>query len=90
MNMARYIFCTANRGAVLSAAAEALKSRGYGVVDYPSESATHLLLPVPSVPDGDLDGLLAQLPGDITIVGGNLDPGKFPSYRLMDLLKDPT
>ena len=88
--MARYIFCTANHGAVLSAAAEALKSRGYGVVDYPSESATHLLLPVPSVPDRGLDGLLAQLPRDITIVGGNLDPGKFHSYRLMDLLKDPT
>ena len=89
--MARYIFCAANHGTVLSAAAEALKSRGYGVVDHPCESVTHLLLPVPSFQVGaDLDALLAQLPRDITIVGGNLDPARFPGYRLMDLLKDPT
>ena len=89
--MARYIFCTANRGAVLQAAAEALKSRGYGVVDHPCESVTHLLLPVPSLQVGaDLEELLRQLPKDITIVGGNLDPERFHGYRLMDLLKDPT
>ena len=95
--MAKYIFCIANRGAVLCAAAEALKSRGYGVVDRPCESVTHLLLPVPSFEEGgrlkgggDLDALLEQLPKNITIVGGNLDPDRFQGYRLMDLLKDPT
>ena len=89
--MARYIFCIANRRAVLSAAAEALKSRGYGVVDRPCESVTHLLLPVPSQPEDleHLDPLLTQLPKDITIVGGNLDPARFPGYRVLDLLKDP-
>ena len=95
--MSRYIFCIANQGAVLRSAAEALKSRGYGVVERPCESVTHLLLPTPSFDEagqlkggGDIDALLAELPKGITIVGGNLDPGRFPGYRLMDLLKDPT
>lgn len=95
--MARYIFYPANHGAVLRAAAETLKTKGYGVVEHPCESVTHLLLPVPSFDEGgklkgggDLQELLAQLPKNITIVGGNLDPDSFPGYRLMDLLKDPT
>ena len=45
--MAKYIFFPANQGAVLRAAGETLKSRGYGVVDHPCASVTHLLLPVP-------------------------------------------
>lgn len=95
--MSRYIFCIANRGAVLRSAAETLKSRGYGVVEHPCESVTHLLLPVPSFDEsgnikggGDLDALLTQLPKNVTIVGGNLNPDRFPGYRVMDLLKDPT
>lgn len=95
--MSRYIFCIANQGAVLRAAAETLKSRGYGVVEHPCESVTHLLLPVPSFDEagnlkggGDINTLLAQLPKNVTIVGGNLNAERFPGYRLMDLLKDPT
>ena len=95
--MARYIFCIANQGAVLTAAGETLKSRGYGVVTQPCESVTHLLLPVPSFDEsgnikggGDIDTLLAQLPKGITIVGGNLTPERFPGYRRMDLLQDAT
>ena len=89
--MAKYIFFPANQGAVLRSAGETLKSRGYGVVDHPCASVTHLLLPVPSTQPGcDLKGLLAQLPAGITIVGGNLNPQEFPGYKLMDLLQDPT
>lgn len=95
--MARYIFYPANQGAVLRAAGETLKSKGYGVVGHPCESVTHLLLPVPSFDEagklkggGDTGELLAALPKHITIVGGNINPEDFPGYRLMDLLKDPT
>jgi dipicolinate synthase subunit A len=89
--MAKYIFFPANQGAVLRAAGETLKSKGYGVVDHPCASVTHLLLPVPGFQPGcDLQNLLKQLPGGITIVGGNLNPDDFPGYKLMDLLQDPT
>ena len=93
--MAKYIFCIANRGAVLCAAAEALKSRGYGVVDRPCESVTHLLLPVPSFEaDGNLKGggrlaaVLSQLPKDITIIGGNLPQPLSAAYHTVDLLQN--
>lgn len=89
--MAKYIFFPANQGPVLRAVGETLKSKGYGVVDYPCASVTHLLLPVPSSQPGcDVPALLSQLPKGITIVGGNLNPDDFPGYKLMDLLQDPT
>jgi len=95
--MSRYIFYPANNFPVLRYVSEALKSRGYGVVSRPCESVTHLLLPVPSFdPDGrlkgggDVDAVLSQLPKNVTIVGGNLPPDRFPGYSLCDLMKDPT
>lgn len=94
--MSRYIFLTINRSSVLQAASEALKVRGYGVVDRPCEGVTHLLLPVPSFDDrghvrggGDPEELLAQLPKGITIVGGNIPKDRFPGYGICDLLEDP-
>lgn len=91
MIMAKYIFFPANQGAVLRSVGETLKTKGYGVVDHPCASVTHLLLPVPSVQPGcDVQALLSQLPRGITIVGGNLNPDDFPGYKLMDLLRDPT
>ena len=55
--MSRYIFYPGNRSAVLCACCEALKQKGYGVVDRPCESVTHLLLPVPSFDDsGNIKG----------------------------------
>ena len=89
--MAKYIFFPANQGPVLRAVGETLKSKGYGVVDHPCASVTHLLLPVPSAQPGcDVQALLSQLPKGITIVGGNLNPDDFPGYKLMDLLEDST
>ncbi len=95
--MSQYIFYPANRSAVLCAAAEALKFRGYGVVDRPCESVTHLLLPVPSFdPEGNLKGggslehILKKLPKSITIVGGNLAKESLAGYKTIDLLRDPT
>ncbi len=92
--MSKYIFYPATRSPALLAAAEKLKSRGYGVVSRPCESVTHLLLPVPSFESdgtikggGDLQELLKILPKNITIVGGSLP--ELPNYKTMDLLKDP-
>lgn len=97
MQMSQYIFYPANRSAVLCAAAEALKSRGYGVVDRPCESVTHLLLPVPSFDasgnlkgGGNLEALLKRLPRSVTVVGGNLPKESLSGYKTMDLLCDPT
>ena len=94
--MSRFIFYPANDSAVLRAAGEALKTRGYGVVDRPCDRVTHLLLPVPSFDaDGSIKGggnwemLLDELPKNITVIGGNLPPNKLQSYRYLDLLKDP-
>lgn len=91
--MSKYIFYTANRSPVLLAAAEALKSRGYGVVSRPCEGVTHILFPVPTfAPDGSLKGggdfaqVLASFP-KATVIGGNLP--SLPGRKMMDLLKDP-
>lgn len=95
--MGQHIFYLGNHSAALRAAGEALKSKGYGVVARPCDSVTHLLLPVPSMdPDGTIKGggnlseLLAQLPKNITILGGNLPVGLLSGYKTLDLLQDPT
>ena len=96
MYMSKYIFYPAASSPVLLAVSEALKQRGYGVVEQPCESVTHLILNVPSFdPSGklkngiDIDALLEVLPKSVTIVGGNIPSGSFPGYRVLDLLKDP-
>ena len=93
--MSRYIFYPGNRSSVLQACCETLKQKGYGVVDRPCESVTHLLLPVPSFQEdgslkggGDLRELLAKLPAGITVVGGYLNHPLLENYNKMDLLKD--
>ncbi|MBO5954313.1 MAG: hypothetical protein J6Q53_09430 [Oscillospiraceae bacterium] len=95
--MGQHIFYLATNSAALRAAGEALKSRGYGVVARPCDSVTHLLLPVPSLDaDGSIKGggslpeLLAHLPKNITVVGGNLPTALLQGYKTLDLLQDPT
>lgn len=95
--MSRYIFYPIDRSPVLRAAGETLKARGYGVVEQPCESVTHLLLPVPTFDDHgnpkcsvDINSALQKLPKSITLVGGNIPADRFPGYQVMDLLRDPT
>lgn len=97
MRVSQFIFYPINRSPVLTAAGEALKRKGYGVVDHPCESVRYLLLPVPSFDDagnlkggGDLDAALSKLPKSVTIIGGNLPMDRFPGYKTIDLLKDAT
>lgn len=92
--MGTHVFYLANRLPSLCAAGEALKARGYGVVERPCEGVTDVLLPVPSLNGdgtlkggGDLNDLLSQLPKNVTVLGGFLPP--LPGYRCIDLLKDP-
>lgn len=94
--MSQYIFYPINNSAVLHAACETLKSRGYGVVKNPCEGVTHLLLPIPSFDGegrlkggGDLEAVLQTLSPKVTVIGGNLPEGTLSGHKTIDLMKDP-
>lgn len=73
-----------------------LRSHGCSISTVPSDSVTHLILPVPSFRpdgtihgDGKLEALLRQLPSQITVLGGNLNHPALADYHTIDLLADP-
>lgn len=83
---------TAGRSPALRCAQAALEN--YLTAD--ASHATHLLLPVPSFdPNGCIKGntpieeVLAQLPPDVVIIGGNLNHPALDGYMTIDLLRDP-
>ena len=60
------------------------------------QSATHLLLPVPSFDPGGtvkggilLEDLLLQFRTDVTVIGGNLSHPALTGYKTIDLLQNP-
>ena len=62
----------------------------------PAPDITHLILPVPSFePDGRIRGggilehILADLPENVTVIGGNLNHPALQGYQTIDLLQDP-
>ena len=72
-----------------------LANSGIPFSDSPNWNTRHLLLDVPSFRPGlwteeNLDTLLASLPNDVLIWGGNLNHPSLASYRTIDLLKDET
>ena len=76
-------------------AGEYLAKCGIPVSNEPAEDASYILLDVPSFrSDGQLrqggqpEGLLMQLPMNVTICGGNLDLCALRGYRCIDFLKD--
>ena len=90
-------FCISGSSPALTVAAKRLQERGLSVSDTPFRDATHLLLPVPSFDaggsikgGGDLGQLLAKLPADITVLGGNLSHPALANYPCIDLLADET
>ena len=92
MNLKATAIFTAGRSPALAYARQALAP--YLTDD--STTATHLLLPVPSLEPGgtvkggyDLSEILQTLPPDITVLGGNLNHPALVPYRTLDLLKDP-
>ena len=86
--MPNLLFSTYGISPALAYARNALRSWGYAVTDE-AASATHILLPVPSLEaPGIIKGGLSfpTLPKDATVIGGNLPP--LP-YKTVDLLTDP-
>lgn len=91
--MGEHIFYTAGHSAAMDCAIQRLTDAGCCFSDTPAE-ATHLLLPVPSLDSdgnvkngGDLHTLLARMPKEITVIGGNLPA--LPECQVLDLLQDP-
>lgn len=76
--------------AIIHAARE-LEHLGISTTKTCAPDVTHLLLPVPSFSNGDgyLAHLLAELPEDIIISGGNLTSPLTKGYRAVDFLQDP-
>lgn len=87
------LYC-AGKTAAIHYAARYLGSAGVSIAPEPGMAVDHILLDIPSFSsDGDLrcggrlEPLLAQLPGNILVFGGNIpDLGNIAS---VDLLKDP-
>lgn len=72
-----------------------LKEAGFPVTDQPGPQAGHLLLDVPSFgPNGhlrlggDIQPLLAALPQDLIVYGGNLHHPALQNHRIVDFLQD--
>lgn len=89
------IIYTAGYSPAMSYCIQFLKQAGFTLISEPSMQATHLLLPVPSfTPDGSIIGggnlrtLLTLLPGNITVIGGNLDCPELTGYATVDLLQN--
>ena len=89
------IFYAAGQSGALVHAIGILHNAGIEFLPCPDRQATHLLLPVPSFdPDGyikggiSLEGLLWQLPEDVTVIGGGLSRPELEHYNTIDLLED--
>lgn len=90
-----YVYCAGSTAAARYAA-DYLQSHGTPVSCNTGLHIRHLLLDVPSfLPDGrlrgggNLDTLLAALPRDVLIYGGNLQQVTLEEYQTVDFLKDP-
>lgn len=84
------VLCVQRSQAIRYAARE-LESLGITVTEKCAPDVSHVLLPVPSFTGGDgyLAHLLAKLPDDVIISGGNLNSALVEGYRAVDFLRDP-
>lgn len=89
--MSKGIICCITRSEALRFACQYLRSLGLPVTDKCAPDVQHLLLPVPSFPNGSeyLAHLLSDLPEDVIVSGGNLDSPMLHTYRTVDFLQDP-
>lgn len=90
----RSVFC-AGKTPAAKYARQHLMEYGVPTVDNPEWDTDNLLLDVPSFQRGlwtdeALDTLLASLPGNVTIWGGNLDHPSLEGYFRIDMLQDET
>lgn len=81
---------TAGITPALTYASQQLHAAGIATTDSFRWDVEHLLLDVPSFRPGspDPDTVMAALPRNITVWGGNLDHPSLDGYRCIDLLKD--
>lgn len=79
------------RSEAIRYAAQYLSGIGITVTERAAPDVTHLLLPVPSFPAGDeyLAHILADLPDDVIVSGGNLNSPLLEHYAAVDFLTDP-
>lgn len=84
--MAEILVYTAGSGGAAPYTAEVLRRAGIPLAEHPTPDVTHLLLDVPSreIPEG----ILNQLPENITVVGGNLTAPVLDGYPKLDLLNN--
>lgn len=79
------------RSSAIYHAADYLSKLGLSVTTKPAPDVTHLLLPIPSFPNGDeyLAHILADLPDDVIVSGGNLNSALLEHSCKVDFLQDP-
>lgn len=84
------ILCV-QRSEAIRCAAQKLSEMGLHITYTAAPDVTHMLLPIPSFPTGDeyLAHILADLPDDVVISGGNLHSMLLAAYRTVDFLQDP-
>lgn len=94
--MTQTIIYAAGSSAAICFACGFLSHHGVQIAAQPAPDVTHLLLPVPAFEaDGRIKGggvlehILADLPADLTVIGGNLTHPALREYRKIDLLQDP-
>ena len=87
---AKSICCPIQRGA-MEYAVRFLTNEGYQISLSPTDESQHLLLPVPSFPEGweYLTSTLESLPRQITVFGGFLNVPPLIGYKRVDFLADP-
>lgn len=68
-----------------------LSEMGLQITQKPAPDISHVLLPVPSFSSGDeyLAHILADLPDNVIISGGNLSSPLLEGYVTVDFLRDP-
>lgn len=84
------VFCL-RRSEAIRYASRYLAELGIQVTEGAAPDVTHLLLPVPSFSGSDeyLAHVLAELPEDVIVCGGNLHSPLLENYRCVDFLRDP-
>ena len=84
------ICCPIQSGA-MTFAINHLQTFGYQVCKLPASNTEHLLLPVPSFPEGSdyLSPILDYLPRNVRVYGGFLQVPQLIGYKRVDFLSDP-
>ena len=79
------------RSQAIRRAEDHLLNAGLHLTRTAAPDVTHVLLPVPSFPSGDeyLAHILADLPDNVIISGGNLTSPLLKGFAVIDFLQDP-